>query len=136
MSCASSNECNDAFGLICPKTTGNCNCPLVSTTLFCECQRDLNKEFYWDGTICQPTKLYNETCSNSLTDYMCQTISQGTVCSPSGTTYKCQCPYQQYYDPSTSKCISQLTFGQPCDSAIPDMCLGTLGLQCFQGACR
>ncbi len=37
MSCTSSSQCDNTAGLICPTTLGVCNCPLSSTTKFCDC---------------------------------------------------------------------------------------------------
>ncbi len=37
MSCTSSSQCDNTEGLICPKTKGICNCPISSTTIFCDC---------------------------------------------------------------------------------------------------
>ena len=135
--CSFSYECNDALGLICPSVTGKCNCPNSSTTIFCECKRDQNNEYYWDGKSCQLTKLYGEPCSNTATSYMCQTLTQGTICSvTSGTTYLCQCSGLKYFDPWLNKCINQVSINQSCNSSVSNICLSNTGLSCIQDACR
>ena len=135
-SCASTTECNDLVGLTCPNATGKCNCPLTSSSIFCECKRDLNNEFYWDGQSCQPSKPYNQACNNQSTSYMCQTFTQGTICNNSCILFTCQCPYLQYFDVANNKCNNQLTFNQTCNSSISDMCQISFGLRCALGICR
>jgi hypothetical protein len=38
------NECDNTKGLVCPSTTNTCNCPVLSSTIFCDC----NYGTYWD----------------------------------------------------------------------------------------
>ena len=35
--CSSSSQCDETAGLKCPTSTGTCNCPFNSTTIFCDC---------------------------------------------------------------------------------------------------
>lgn len=37
ISCMSTFECDNTAGLICPTTLNQCNCPLNSSTRFCDC---------------------------------------------------------------------------------------------------
>lgn len=137
ISCSTSYQCNDLLGLVCPNTTGVCNCPFLSSSIFCDCKRDFNNEYYWDGQKCQTAKQIGQPCDNATTGYMCQTITQGIVCSvSSGTTYSCQCPSLQYFDILSNKCKNQLLINQSCNSTRSDMCLNVLGLSCLLGTCR
>ena len=88
MSCSSSYECSDAVGLICPSSTNQCNCPIISSTTFCDCQRTSNNEYYWNGTSCEQAHSYNQSCYNEFSSYMCQTLTQGTICSKNGFSNK------------------------------------------------
>ena len=36
-SCSGSSQCNDTAGFMCPYTTGICNCPINSSSIFCDC---------------------------------------------------------------------------------------------------
>lgn len=86
--------------------------------------------------MCQPSKLFNETCSGTMSSYMCQTLTQATICNNSGTQYLCQCPYMQYYDPFSNKCKYQQTLNMYCDLSINDMCQTMFGLVCLTGVCK
>ena len=132
--CSSSYECNNSANLICPLLTGTCNCPILSASIFCDCPRSISNETYWNGTACQPAASFNETCSNATSSYMCQSLTQGTICNGSGSTYYCQCPFMQYFDIMTNKCQNQVSFNQSCFS--DDMCLQVLGLSCFSTKCE
>lgn len=56
--CTQTNECDDTAGLICPSTTGTCNCPVASSTIFCDCPVG----YFYDYT--------NNTCGNELYSYL------------------------------------------------------------------
>ncbi len=93
--CGSSGECNDAIGLICPSTTGTCNCPVTSNSIFCDCKRVANSEYYWNGCSCTAVK------------------ATGSSLNTSGS-FKCECPYLKYYNNITNVCTNQLTINETC----------------------
>lgn len=35
--CYINSDCNATMGLVCPNKTGTCNCPLNSSSIFCDC---------------------------------------------------------------------------------------------------
>ena len=133
-SCACSGECNDAVGLTCPTSIGTCNCPVTSSPIFCDCQRIFNSEYYWNGSSCTAAKSIDQTCTNSSTNYMCQTLTQGTSCSNTSGSYKCECPYLKYYNNITNICTNQLSFNATC--SYDSQCQTTFGLTCFGGFCK
>lgn len=116
--------------------TGKCNCPLSSSLIYCDCNRDLNNEYYWNGASCQQSISYGQQCSNSTTSYMCQTLTQGTICASSGSTFSCQCPTLQYFNLFSNKCMNQVTFNGSCNATITDMCQLSYGLSCLIGTCK
>ena len=132
-SCTSSGQCNDTAGLICPLTTGSCNCPLTSNPIFCDCQRIRNNEFYWNGDTCVAATTVGSSCSNTATSYTCQTLTQGTICNSTNGVFTCQCPYLQYYDSTSNKCLNQLTYNQTCSYS--NQCQTVFGLSCLNGIC-
>ena len=67
---------------------------------------------------------------------MCQTLTQGTICSSSGSTFTCQCPFLQYFRLSSNKCLNQVTFNVTCNASITDMCQISYGLSCLLGRCE
>jgi hypothetical protein len=133
-SCNSSSHCNDDAGLTCPSATGTCNCPVSSSSIFCDCQRISNSEYYWNGSSCTGAKANSQICSNSSTNYMCQTLTQGTTCSNTSGAYKCECAYLKYYDNITNICTNQLSFNSTC--SYDSQCQTTLGLSCNSGFCK
>jgi hypothetical protein len=134
VSCASSGECNDAVGLTCPSSTGICNCPVTSIPIFCDCQRLVNSEYYWNGSSCNTAKPIDQTCTNSSTNYMCQTLTQGTICSNTSGSYKCECAYLKYYNYITNFCSNQLSVNAPC--SYDSQCQPIKELTCVNGICR
>ena len=101
----------------------------------CECQRSFNDEFYWNGTSCQPSLSYGQSCLNSTTSYMCQTLTQGTICSNTNSSvYTCQCPISKYFENMTNMCQNELLFNQSCN--INKVCKSQLGLVCLSGICK
>jgi len=92
-----------------------------------------NNENYWNGVSCQSTVLYGQSCT---ADYMCQTLTQGTICNATGSNYTCQCPYLQYFDYTINRCLNQLMFNKSCNSAISNVCQGVFGLSCVGGICE
>ena len=96
----------------------------------------MGNESYWNGSLCQPAKAFNQSCTNALTSYICQTVTQGTVCNDTfgSGVFTCQCPYLQYFDIISNNCKNQLSFNQNCNDSM--MCIDALGLSCSNGACR
>jgi hypothetical protein len=43
-SCSFSAQCNDSAGLTCPITCSTCNCPIASSSIFCDCSQG----YYFD----------------------------------------------------------------------------------------
>lgn len=133
--CNISYECNNAVGLICPTSIGTCNCPISSSNTFCDCMRIVNNEYYWNGSSCQASKAFSGSCTNSSTSYMCQTLTQGTVCNASNSSiFTCECPYLQYFDDSLNQCQNQRFYGQSCNYT--NMCQTSLGFACISGICE
>jgi hypothetical protein len=132
--CGSSGECNDAIGLICPSTTGTCNCPVTSNSIFCDCKRVANSEYYWNGSSCTAVKATGSSCSNSSSSYMCQTLTQGMICNNTSGSFKCECPYLKYYNNITNVCTNQLTINQTC--SFETQCQTVNGLSCINGFCK
>ena len=132
-SCNISYECNNALGLICPSSPNTCNCPINMSTLFCDCPRKANNEFYWNGTSCQQASSYGQACQNASTNYMCQTITQGTICNGTALNFTCQCPYLSSFDILINACKAQVSFNQSC---VIDACIVSNGLFCIGGICE
>lgn len=133
--CFSNSNCAANKSLIC-NMGSTCNCPINSIFGMCDCERVVNNEFYWNGSLCSQAIPFGGICLNALTDYVCQTLTQGTICNASnnGTLYTCQCPYLEYFDTSINKCKNQLLFNQSCNYT--NMCKTTFGLSCIAGICE
>ena len=110
--------------------------PIDSNTVFCDCVKETQNESFWNGTACQLALSFNQTCANASTGYMCQSITQGTVCNDNNGNgvFTCQCPSQQYFNAASNKCSNQLSFNQSCNSSW--MCLDIFGLDCLNGSCK
>ena len=110
-------------------------CPLTNTFNLCDCVRLAGNESYWNGTSCTVALPNGTSCSNSSTNYMCQQLTQGTICNTTdGSSYICQCPQLQYLNTTQNKCLNQSTNGQTCSLNIG--CRIDLGLLCQSGVCR
>ena len=133
VSCLYTNQCFTSLGLKCPTTTETCNCPLTSSTIFCDCQRSSNNEYFWNGTSCQQAFTIGTSCFNSSTNYMCQTITQGTICNSTGGSFSCQCSFLNYYNTFTNKCTNQLAINKSC--TYTNQCQTAYGLDCINGIC-
>lgn len=64
--CASSNECNPLQGLVCPSSTGTCNCPITSNKIFCDCQTGQ----YFDSSLNKCRKLSFNIHETLLVSYL------------------------------------------------------------------
>ena len=129
--CTTNNECSS--NLICQKSGVSCSCPKTTANGYCDCPtRVVGAEFYWNGSSCTPANAYNQTCSNSSASYMCQTVTQGTICSGT-STFRCICSSQQYFNIATQSCQSLLSVNQTCMQT--DACKSSLGLSCQSGLC-
>ena len=116
--CTNTYQCQDYQGLFCENVSNQCNCPVSSTIGMCDCPRSVSSEFYWDGTKCQNATEYGLSCSNASTSYQCMTMTEGTICSLSGSSYICQCPSLQYFDPTSHTCKNQLSINQSCSGGL------------------
>jgi hypothetical protein len=132
LSCTHSVECNNFEGLHCQTTPNKCNCPSTSFIGMCDCERDLLNEFFWNGTQCTGASSHGEPCLNVGMDYMCKTLTEGTVCATNSTSFTCQCISSQYFD--GTKCIDKLSFNGTCSSNL--MCLDLVGLSCSSLRCQ
>jgi hypothetical protein len=131
--CDKSVNCDTTKSLICNNGSTNCSCPNKLASGQCDCVRELNNEFFWNGITCVSVYGFNETCSNYSTSYMCKTLTEGTICN-GPTPFKCECPLLQYYRALTSKCEDQLTNNFSCSQN--DACGSDLGLSCQVGICQ
>ena len=122
--------CNDVLGLTCPISLGSCNCPTLSNKRFCDCVKTMNNENFWNGIRCQNALIVGQSCSSG---YMCQTLTQGTICNGTSGVYTCQCPFLQYYDNVTNFCINQLPYKSKCSYS--SQCQNAFGLTCTNGLC-
>ncbi len=100
----------------------------------CDCARSLNNEYYWNGNTCVVSLSPGDSCSNSSTNYMCQTLTQGITCNNTNGIYKCECPYLKYYNNVTNVCTNQLSFNETC--TYDSQCKNTFGLTCKGGLCK
>lgn len=131
-----SNECDDNLGLQCYVSSSTIGYQMQSITMFCDCKREIFNESYWNGSSCQPALKLNSSCTNTSTSYMCQQLTQGTLCNDSNgnLVFTCQCPFLKYFDSTSNKCINQLSYNQSCSNNV--MCQERLGLSCFNGFCK
>lgn len=128
--CLNDTDC-DQTGLLSCNNGVSCNCPLISTIEMCDCT---SNKTYWNGSSCQPLGNYGDTCLNSLSSYMCKTLSQGTLCSNSTGDFRCECTSQQYFDTITMSCKNGKPFNGTCITNTN--CATFLALICTNGYCR
>lgn len=135
ISCANINECNNQFGLTC-QTVGEVNSCSNPNLQFCDCNRTINNENYWNGSYCKQAASFNQSCNPNITidSSTCQTLTQGTICNSTGSLFTCKCPYLKYFDMASNKCENQLSFNQSCSNS--NMCEMVLGLSCISGICE
>lgn len=129
--CLLDTDCSYTQGLICNNKGSICNCPLTSRIGACDCAKFLNNEYFWNGFMCQAASFYNESCKDN---FMCQTITQGTLCNRTDKISTCQCPNLQYFDSKSGRCREQVSFNQSCFSNMTNMC--RIGTVCLNGKCR
>ena len=131
--CYLTSDCDTSNDLVCNNGTYNCSCPINLPTGKCDCLRTNNNEYFWNGSACSPALGYNQSCLDSSTSYMCQTLTQGTICSGS-TSYYCSCPTKQYFNLIDGQCEYLLLNGDPCTQS--DACNIGLGLSCQNSLCQ
>lgn len=136
VACTTTTECNTGLSLYCTTTSGTCKCPLNLNSKYCDCYRVSGNESFWNSSWCQPAGTYNDPCQNASTSYMCQTLTQGLVCNgTTGSGFKCQCPYLQYFDNTTTNtCQNQGTWSDNCTDDIE--CQNVFGLLCADESCE
>ena len=132
-SCTSTQECNTLLGLYCPSTS-SCKCPYSAASIFCDCQRTTGNEYYWNGAACQAASVIFQPCTSSSTSYMCQTLTQNTICNNSIGQFQCECDFLNYYDSISNSCLSQLSLNGLCSS--DSQCQTVYGLSCINGSCK
>ena len=131
--CTADDQCIGG-NLICLKNGSSCNCPASVDVGKCDCPPRINgSEYYWNGFNCSPSLALNERCSNSSASYMCQTITQGTICS--GLNDTCQCNITQYFNSTAEKCENLSTLNDICSASI-NLCNSNIGLSCQSGYCK
>jgi hypothetical protein len=122
--CLNDDQCEG--NLVC-KNRNTCKCPENVNDKKCDCPaRSKNNEFFWNGTHCQMAKAYNGACS---IDYMCQTLTEGTICS----TSVCKCPRLKYYNYLNNRCEDKLLENIVCFQK--DACRDDLNLSCHSEKC-
>ena len=86
---------------------------------------------FWNGTFCEATKTYQETCAiaeacNSDQNLQCNFTGQGP--------YKCVCPPYYYWDSVNRTCRMQKENSSVCSQSYE--CLDGTNLYCsYQGFC-
>ncbi|CAF0957851.1 unnamed protein product [Brachionus calyciflorus] len=90
------NPCDDALRLYCPVSPSNCNCPLTSVALKCDC-KDI---YYWDGGKCADRSQFGGPCEFN---YQC-VKNKNLVCHPGSGQCLCEDIYFQFYNGAS--CVS------------------------------
>ena len=129
--CSADNQCNG--NLVC-KTSNSCSCPNSVSNWKCDCPVPVyGSEYYWNGSTCTPALGYNQTCSSRTTTYMCQSITQATLCT-GPAPFRCQCSLAQYFNYANNKCETLLYFNATCNQS--DACNSQLGFSCKNNLCK
>jgi hypothetical protein len=130
--CSSDTQCLST--LICNNSTNTkCTCPTSLTANTCDCPRSYGYEYYWNGLACVIALSNGVSCSNTSTTYMCNWITEGTVCNiTTFGTYTCQCPSYMYYNGTA--CRDQTLYNTVCSLATAS-CRSDLGLSCQGNLC-
>ena len=113
------------------ETCGECdiNTKLVCNAGKCNCVREINNEYYWNGLDCVPAHGFGESC---LESNMCRELTEQTICDQKELI--CKCKQLQYFDKVKNKCENQLMEGDSCLKE--DACRSDLGLKCELGICK
>lgn len=80
--CTDDDDCNKDENLFCRLNEENCYKTIKG--FFCDCMREKDNEYYWNGQECVKARSYGGLCSNNCE---CQTLTQLTFCNNS----HCQC---------------------------------------------
>ena len=129
-SCFTTTDCDTSSLLVC-NTGSTCDCPTNLPINTCDCPvRIYGKEYFWNGSTCAAAYEYNQICTSSSTNYMCQTLTQGTICSGN----KCSCPSTQYFYLNNNTCQPLVSINGTCTQ--PNACKSSLGLICQNGLCQ
>jgi hypothetical protein len=132
--CTADDQCTED-GLVCILSgISSCSCPSLVINGRCDCPTRVNgTEYFWNGFNCTPALPYNQGCANALTSYMCQIVTQGTICS--GNPFVCKCPTTQYFNNTANQCENLLSIKQTCQQS--DACNNVVGLNCnLEGYCQ
>ncbi len=116
-------QCDTELGLLCTKS-------------YCDCLRKPNDEYFWNGASCQQSLeygafcmatncripkppgfysqpfMYNETRWSS--SFMCQELTQGTICNNTKGYFTCECPIFKYFNIDSNACENELTKNKKC----------------------
>jgi hypothetical protein len=130
--CFFTTDCDASLNLLCNSVAGDCKCPTQLLANSCDCKRINGEEYYWDGNKCANAHSYGESCINSSTNYMCQTVTQGTYCQ--GVTNQCKCKTYYFFNTTSLLCLLQGSNGATCTQ--PDACRSDLGLSCQSNVCK
>ena len=127
--CLATSDCVTSVSLVCNSGT-TCSCPTSLSSGKCDCvARVTGNENFWNGSSCVPAYSYNQTCTSSSTNYMCQTLTQGTNCIGG----ICKCSTSEYFNFANGKCETLLSVNAICNQI--DACNSGLGLSCQNGVC-
>jgi hypothetical protein len=122
--CDAEKKCNVRMNLVCNDVDQ------------CDCERELNKEFYWNDTYCVEAISYYEKCMNESPEDMCKTLTEGTICAldDQEVEYICRCSLFEYFDLTDIRCKNQVTEGSSCSQK--DACRIDAGLSCQNDECK
>jgi hypothetical protein len=90
-SCYATSDCRTNLSLIC-NNIKYCSCPIKLSNNKCDCVREYNSEYYWNGTSCTSAASYGHLCQTGK-DYSCKTLTEKTYCNSSGI---CDCSEEKF----------------------------------------
>ena len=124
--CFGDSQC--ASNLVCRYYGNSCNCPLNVDSNKCDCPtREPGYEMYWDGSVCKRAGDFLKPC---MADYMCQTLTEGTICS----SLVCKCPPFFFFNITIGECDTNTEVFSSCKK--PAECNTNLGLDCIDSICQ
>lgn len=128
--CTATSDCATTVSLVCSTGT-SCTCPLTLLSGKCDCPvRVSGNETYWNGAACTQALSNSQPCFNSSTNYMCQTLTQGTTCSGGF----CSCSSLQFFNITSNKCETLVSINGTCTQV--NSCDASKGLSCQTSLCQ
>lgn len=121
--CVSDNYCTQGSGLYCQSIQNGSTCPTMPLASYCNCPLGS----YFNGTHCKTLETYYSKCI-----YNCSCDSTKLLYCDTAE-YRCLCPTNLTWNPTTLTCSVQLTYNQACN--ISSQCLVSKGLICKNGFC-